>query len=838
MFADEINGVFVQKPIVNNAASGAVPTLQSDGRTALWQQVTGTQGPPGPAGSISATSGPSPWADIQAFGGFQRALPDQTTTATTVASSASVSLGSAIDFVNGEGIVIYGAGNPTTQSTPSAPTLTAPYVTGSSTYKYQIVGVDALGGLTAASPVATITTGPAVLGQAPVTISSISQATNVVTVNFSSPINASVNQMVSIQGVTGAGSGFNGLFPVATAPTASQITYSLSGNAGAGTISSSTTGRLCNAYNITAISRSGGAISITTNLNHNYNNNGFQNPTIVIIDGCLPSDLNGQYVITAASTNSITCGSTGVQATESSTQLGFVTVYEAIEVLCPALSGTTVTYYVYSDSPNPGGTLQLIGKVRQGERIFRDYGPWLMSGFVAPSYVPATPPASAQNQLFASTIATGGGTTSLSLSTVVPSQVTNAVCLHDDGQAILQADAQCTKQGGGTIYLSPASTKDASYQQRHYTLNYPITVSNPVVLSGALICNETLTANDIQATWHGNSLLNPQFGLQKYSFIAGQASPFIYTTGSLELEGIGFFNNFGGGNGQTFVIQNCNTGQGHGQIRRCAFVDVNTSSTVVGFACLGEANQIHITDIALIGNSIIPAQELPGQTSASPPIPMLYFGYNSAIQLNPGIVIIDGICSVNKRGIAYDFREVLSGQFASYCPQTFIEVVSDFQAPQMPFFSVIGSNNALTQVIIRGANMDSLPSSVLGNWNSGLTRVWIDNCAAIAGTPPLICGFKVGLLSITSSEQNGTLGQDNSVGQWAISQSLTTTNATSDTVTINGATANSRVCLTPTNASAAASVASTYVSNKTTNQITVTHPTTAGMTFDILVTSY
>lgn len=799
----------------------------------------GADGAPGITGSISATSGPSPWVDIQAFGAFQRAQPDQTTTATVSANSTSVTLASAIDFVNGQGIVIYGAGNATSQSTPAAPTLSAPYVTGAASYKYQIVGVDALGGLTAASPVATINTGPAIFGNLPVVISSISQSSDTVTVNFSSPISASVGQMVSIQGVTGAGVGFNGLFPVATVPTNSQITYSLSGNAGSGTVSSSSTGRLCNAYNITAISRTGGAISITTNANHNYNANGIQDPTLVVIDGNLPADLNGINVITAASTDSITCGSTGIQASESSTQLGFVTVYECIEVLCPAPSGTTVTYYIYSDSPNPGGALQLIGKLRQGERIFRDYGPWLMQGFVAPSYVPTTPPASAQNQLFASMISSGAGTTSLTLADAAPSTVTSAVCLHDDGQAILQADAQCTKQGGGTIYLSPASTKDSSNQQRHYTLNYPITVNNPIVLSGALVCNETLTAFDIQSSWRGNELLNPQFGLQKYPVIAGKASPFIYTTGSLQLEGIGFFNNLGGGNGQTFVIQNCNAGQGHTQIRRCAFVDVNTSSTVVGFACLGEANQIHITDIALIGNSIIPAQELPGQTSASPPIPMLYFGYNSTAQLNPGIVVIDGACSINKRGIAYDFREVLSGLFASYCPQTFIDVASDFQAPQTPFFSVIGSNNAMTQVIIRGANMDSLPSSVLGSWNSGLTRVWIDNCAALAGTPNLITGYKIGILSVSGSEQNGSIGQDNSVGQWAISQSFTTTNETSDTVTINGATTKSRVCLTPTNASAAADVAAgnVYVSAKTTNQITVTHGATAGETFDILVTS-
>lgn len=63
---------------------------------------------------------------------------------------------------------------------------------------------------------------------------------------------------------------------------------------------------------------------------------------------------------------------------------------------------------------------------------------------------------------------------------------------------------------------------------------------------------------------------------------------------------------------------------------------------------------------------------------------------------------------------------------------------------------------------------------------------------------------------------------------------LTTTAATSDNVTVTGATASSKCSLTPTNASAATNVATTYVSSKTTNQITVTHVATAGMTYDIL----
>jgi hypothetical protein len=66
--------------------------------------------------------------------------------------------------------------------------------------------------------------------------------------------------------------------------------------------------------------------------------------------------------------------------------------------------------------------------------------------------------------------------------------------------------------------------------------------------------------------------------------------------------------------------------------------------------------------------------------------------------------------------------------------------------------------------------------------------------------------------------------------------SLTTTSGTSDNVNIVGITASSHCSLTATNALAARNFAGTYVSAKTTNQITVTHSGASGMTYDILCT--
>ena len=65
---------------------------------------------------------------------------------------------------------------------------------------------------------------------------------------------------------------------------------------------------------------------------------------------------------------------------------------------------------------------------------------------------------------------------------------------------------------------------------------------------------------------------------------------------------------------------------------------------------------------------------------------------------------------------------------------------------------------------------------------------------------------------------------------------FTTTAAATNNVTVTGMTASGHCSLQPTNNSAAAGIASAFISAKTTNQITVTHTATAGWAFDVLCT--
>lgn len=95
------------------------------------------------------------------------------------------------------------------------------------------------------------------------------------------------------------------------------------------------------------------------------------------------------------------------------------------------------------------------------------------------------------------------------------------------------------------------------------------------------------------------------------------------------------------------------------------------------------------------------------------------------------------------------------------------------------------------------------------------------------------------MVTETISSPAGSLVVINNVGiNGPIVGSLTTTNATSDVVSITGILSTSHVSLQATNSSAAGMAASVYVSAKSAGQITVTHPATAGATFDIIITPY
>lgn len=124
--------------------NGVFPSNSVCGNTA------GSPAPPGPI-QIGTVLPPS-----------NASASQQTTTGTISSSTSALALNSAIDFKNGQGIMIIGAGATFTGAAPTGFTVTPTGGTGSTHYSYSISCVDANGGYGAAVT-ATTTTGSASL---------------------------------------------------------------------------------------------------------------------------------------------------------------------------------------------------------------------------------------------------------------------------------------------------------------------------------------------------------------------------------------------------------------------------------------------------------------------------------------------------------------------------------------------------------------------------------------------------------------------------------------------------------------------------------------------------
>ncbi len=167
------------------------------------------------------TKGPNPSYDVTLFGGYEYTGTQPTTTGTMTASSTSLTLASAQDFANGQGILVLGAGPATGLSTPSGVAVSQQNVTGSTSYSYCVVAEDYAGGRTACSAAGSTSTGVANLGAfTAATISSCTRASGIVTCTTTAPHNLSPNSFIELS-ATGSNY-YNG---TATLLTASGSTF-------------------------------------------------------------------------------------------------------------------------------------------------------------------------------------------------------------------------------------------------------------------------------------------------------------------------------------------------------------------------------------------------------------------------------------------------------------------------------------------------------------------------------------------------------------------------------------------------------------------------------------
>ena len=390
--------------------------------------------------------GPNPWFDLARYGGYYSTFPAPQTTAGITASSSTLTLASAQDFANGQGIVVWGAGALPTITTPPQPAVTPiGVVNGSTTYNYRVIAEDYFGGLTAASAVGTTTVGAATLGVNTVTLTQAVRSAGVTTYTTSVAHNFQAGQTVDICGF-GGGTGCPGTY--------------------------------LNAFNGVKV-----IVSTPTSTTFTVNDGNVADAT----------DTSGTPFVQIAACNKLTFSS---------------------------FSGVgTLRYWIYRSAG--AGSYSLVGVSVGLDPFFIDCNQTVTG---APGYVPATPPASAQAGYLATTISSGGGTTSLTLANTATSTVSGATVLHDDTPAMRAAMQAAFNASGGTVYIpaAPQSGSSIMYWPFNSTLDMTSGFTNPNLSPSRILSNAFVILNQ---PWILRSSLEIE-GMPK------KASSFFYTPGA------------------------------------------------------------------------------------------------------------------------------------------------------------------------------------------------------------------------------------------------------------------------------------------------------------------
>ena len=217
---------------VGTGGGGANPLgnngdLQSKNGTALQASGLNDNGTTVAINRDQQNAGPNPYFDIRSFGATTSSA---STTGGISSGTATLTLASAQDFANGQGIVIYGAGAAAGVTTPGTPTVTPNLANGATTWNYKVIAEDYKGGLSAATPAGSTSSGSSALGLTSFSIASATRTSGVSTYTTTAPHNLQTGQTVMIcQFGGGSCPGtfsdiFNGTKVVASTPTSTTFT--------------------------------------------------------------------------------------------------------------------------------------------------------------------------------------------------------------------------------------------------------------------------------------------------------------------------------------------------------------------------------------------------------------------------------------------------------------------------------------------------------------------------------------------------------------------------------------------------------------------------------------
>jgi hypothetical protein len=223
----------------------------------------------------------------------------------------------------------------------------------------------------------------------------------------------------------------------------------------AGTTTGGASGLGATTFAIASGTRTGGVTTYTTGSAHNL-----QAGTTVMIcqfgggacPGTFGNAFNGTKVVASTPTSTTFTtndGNVPDGAESPASGLGNVMACNTLTFPANSYSGAgTLRYWIYRS--HGAGAFALQGVAVGLDPYFVDCGGAAPG---APSYVPSTPPASAQAGYLATTIVSGGGTTSMTLAAAAGTTVSNVTVVHDNSSALIAAGQAAAGQGGGIVYI-------------------------------------------------------------------------------------------------------------------------------------------------------------------------------------------------------------------------------------------------------------------------------------------------------------------------------------------------------------------------------------------------
>lgn len=426
--------------------------------------------------------GPNPSYDIMRFGGYIGTNYDTPTTGSISSGSTTLTVASAMDFANGQGILVLGAGPAPVIATPQAPAVSPIAQTGSTTLNYCVVDTDWFDGRTPCSGVGTTTSGFSAFGLQSYTISGWSTTNGLVTVTTSAPhnipttkYNGGYPQIEVLQGSTSGGGGWcEGAWTAVGVPSSTTLQFTRYGvpDAKMNTCAGGTLRVLPRVvlkwdahytYTVTNASCTGATATLTLSPGVYGPNGSWVVPWFVkaVIAGLSDSHYNTTATVSGwtGPNNTVNYGIVGGTCAGVATgNLG------GTVSLVPGKAVKNHLIYRCAGAscalPANASNYSLVGVAQGNDGYFVDNGATPSAASIDLGDAPATPPAAAGNEYLSTKIANGGGTTTLTLAASAANSVSGAKVFHDNTPNLLAVCDAIPKNvygGNGARVLIPST---------------------------------------------------------------------------------------------------------------------------------------------------------------------------------------------------------------------------------------------------------------------------------------------------------------------------------------------------------------------------------------------